>query len=301
MKKAILILLVLATAVINNASAQSEDHYAIWQMDSTNEVNFTTYDLAAMEVRGHVKSIINGKSVCRYDKEGRMLAYADECSDFTLGRNADGCLTMYAVGAGSSTYSIDPETDQLVCYNGGEGATSWINFYKYDAKGRLTEIEYIFDDDAEGTRDTYTKSVTVLESDAHNNWTKRRIGNNIESRTITYYPNAICDEEETTIPTVQEFNPAREGYSFIGTIGGDKDAVLTIAGGNGYYRISYGQRSIIVDSYNKGTGKLVIKAYMKKGGPSIGMFDGTYKNGTYSGVFKNVKGGKVNFNLKMTR
>lgn len=80
---------------------QSEDHYAIWQMDSTNEVNFITYDLAAMQVHGHVKRIVEeGGNIARFDEKGNLTAISDMYSDFMIGHNDDGCLTTYAVGAG---------------------------------------------------------------------------------------------------------------------------------------------------------------------------------------------------------
>ena len=138
---------------------QSEDHYAIWQMDSTNEVNFITYDLAAMQVHGHVKRIVeDGGNVARFDENGNLTSFNDMYSDYMIGHNDDGCLTTYAVGAGSVTYSINPETDQLVCFSGGEGSTSWVNWYKYDDNGQLIEIEYNIEDMAEET----TKSGIVL-------------------------------------------------------------------------------------------------------------------------------------------
>lgn len=277
---------------------QSEDHYAIWQMDSTNEVNFVTYDLAAMEVRGHVKKIMYADNgwVARFDEEGNLLKLTDDCSDYTLGHNADGCLTTYACGAGSCDYSIDPETDRLVCYSGGEGSSSWVNWYKYDKAGNLIEIEYNFEDFADETKETRTEKVKVLEKDQHNNWTKRRIGKDITTRTIIYYPNALCDEPDTD--ESPEFLPLTGGYSFTGTIGSDENCVVTFANGEGTYTVSVGQRILFVDRYDPASGKLVLRAFMKSSGKSIGHFTGIYKDGVYKGVFENYNGGKVNFNLK---
>lgn len=280
---------------------QSEDHYAIWRMDSTNEVNFVTYDLAAMEVHGHVKSITQNKTVCTFNEDGIMTSYKDESSDFMLDHNDDGCLTTYAVGAGSVTYSIDPERDRLVCFSGGEGASSWTHWYKYDDNNNLKEIEYNFEDEAEGQQESYTKRVTILMRDNHNNWTKRKIGDKIESRTITYYPNALGDETPEPAPATKAFNPKVGGYSFSGTIGGDKNAILTFCDGSGHYVISYATRICEVESYDKATGKLIIRGYAKKGAPILGRFNGTYKNGVYTGVFTNTKGGKVNFNLTLSK
>lgn len=278
---------------------QSEDHYAIWQMDSTNEVNFTSYDLAAMEVRGHVKRIAynNGGWVARFDEKGTLTKLTDDTSEYMLGRNDDGCLTTYACGAGSCEYSIDPETDLLVCYSGGEGTSSWVNWYKYDKKGNLIEIEYNYEDECEDIKETTTKHVKILEKDTHNNWTKIRIGDEITSRTITYYPNPLGDEDESD--ETKEFLPFSKGYSFAGTIGNDKDCILTFVNGEGSYVISIGQRWAHVESYDPATGKFVVRAFMKSTGHSIGLFTGTYKDGVYKGVFENFNGGKVNFDLKL--
>ena len=49
-------------------------------------------------------------------------------------------------------------------------------------------------------------------------------------------------------------------------------------------------------SYDKTTGKLVMKEYFTKG-DYVGDFDGTWKDGVYQGVFTNTKGGKVDFKL----
>lgn len=288
-----------ATDSISNDSTaineQSEDHYAIWQMDSTNEVNFTTYDLAAFEVCGHVKTIKQGKCVTKFDKDGNITQYKDECSEFDLDHNDDGCLTIYACGAGSSTYSIDPETNKLVCYSGGEGGTSWTNWYKYDKNGILTQIECNYEDIEDGSVRN-TEKVTILQSDAHNNWTKRKVGKNVESRTITYYPNAIGDEEAESASSAT-FNPNKGGCSFIGSIGGEEDCVLTLIDGEGYCALKIGQRLVAVDSYDASTGEFIIREYMKSTKEYIGNFKGTLKDGTYSGVFENTKGGKVNFKL----
>lgn len=288
-----------AKAEAEEIDERSEDHYAIWQMDSTNEVNFTTYDLAAMEVKGHVKKIVYGNNgwVATYDEEGNMTSLTDDTSEYMLGHNDDGCLTSYACGAGSVVYSIDPETNLLTCYSGGEGASSWDNWYKYDKKGNLIEIEYNFEDIAEESTETTTMKVTVLERDAHNNWTKRKIGKDITTRKIMYYPNAICDEENQNDAS-EDFRPFSKGYSFAGTIGKDENCVLTFVNGQGTYTVGVGERLVDVERYEPTKGEFELRAYMKSSGEMIGKFKGIYKNGVYKGVFENLKGGKVNFNLK---
>lgn len=274
---------------------QSEDHYAIWQMDSTNEVNFITYDLAAMQVHGHVKRIVeDGGNVARFDENGNLTSFNDMYSDYMIGHNDDGCLTTYAVGAGSVTYSINPETDQLVCFSGGEGSTSWVNWYKYDDNGQLIEIEYNIEDMAEETTKSTTSKVSILETDQHNNWTKIEIANEIIERAIYYYPNALCDEEDSADDS---FQPLSQPYSFMGKIGEDNNCTLNINNGQGTYTVAVGERIVSVDSYDKNTGRLIILAYFKTKGNALGRFEGIYKDGEYSGVFTNTKGGHVKFSL----
>lgn len=89
------------------------------------------------------------------------------------------------------------------------------------------------------------------------------------------------------------------GY-YVGKIGGDAYANLTIyRGGNGEVNMNSGSRAISVNSFDSSTGKLVLDSYL--GGRYIGQYIGTYKNrsGNYKGVFHNVNGGKVSFDLYM--
>lgn len=172
---------------------RSEDHYAIWQMDSTNEVNFMTTDLAAMQVRGHVRTLTWGDYRVEYDEKGNLTRYNDGQGDFDIDYDPDGGLLLYAVGAGSARYSIDPETGLLACLSGGEGAYSFTNWYHYDRQGRWTEVEYN-EQDGEDDPTERRERVTILEQDDHGNWTRCRIGKETHTRTITYYPNALGDE-----------------------------------------------------------------------------------------------------------
>ncbi len=277
---------------------QGEDDYAIWQMDSTKEVNFVSYDLAAMEVRGHVHKIefsLNGL-VVKFDEDGHVISYADDSSSFQIGYNDDGCLSVYAVGAGSSTYSIDPETNLLTCYNGGEGAYSWTNLYHYDSNGNLTEIEYNDYDDAEDSHETSVAKVKVLATDSHGNWIKRKVGDAVYTRTISYYPNPLGGDKGA--PSAHnDINPLVDKCTFMGVIGGEKNSTLSLDKGTGNYSVRGGERIVYAERFSPSTGQLVLGAYHKNKGNSIGMFDGIFKNGVYKGVFENHNGGKVDFEL----
>lgn len=277
---------------------QGKDNYAIWQMDSTKEVNFVTYDLAAMEVRGHVSKIefsLNGL-VVKFDENGRIASYVDESSSFQFGYNDDGCLSVYAVGAGSSTYSINPEADLLACYSGGEGAYSWINNYNYDDKGNLIEIEYNDYDEAENSQETTVAKVKVIAADSHGNWIKRKVGDTVHTRTISYYPNPLGGDEGASSAR-NDINPLVDKCTFMGAIGGEKNSTLSLENGTGSYSVKGGERIVYAERFSPSTGQLVLGAYHKNKGNSIGMFDGTFKNCVYKGVFENHNGGKVDFEL----
>ena len=56
-------------------------------------------------------------------------------------------------------------------------------------------------------------------------------------------------------------------------------------------------RKLKLGSYDVSTNKLVMKEYDLRD-TYLGDFVGTWKNGTYKGIFTNTKGGKVDFNLK---
>ena len=98
-------------------------------------------------------------------------------------------------------------------------------------------------------------------------------------------------------------NPA-SGYYFIGSIGSDNGASLTMPSGNskGSYNFIQYTRDIKFTSYNPNTGALILSAYEQGTGKYIGKFVGTLtrlKYGfKYTGVFTNYKGGKVNFSLE---
>ena len=100
-------------------------------------------------------------------------------------------------------------------------------------------------------------------------------------------------------------NPV-EGYYFIGTIGGDQQAYLSMPSGgmmNGEYKFINYTRKCKFGSYNPQTRTLTILAYENGSKKYIGKFVGKVSFDHwgcpfYKGVFTNYKGGKVNFNLE---
>lgn len=103
-----------------------------------------------------------------------------------------------------------------------------------------------------------------------------------------------------------EVSKTRKGLSLnlTGSIATANDAEFTLNGitGEGQVTFTSGgarqERKLKFDSYDKASGRLVIKEYFSNG-TYIGDFDGTWKNGTYVGIMTNKNtNAKVNFSLK---
>ncbi len=95
---------------------------------------------------------------------------------------------------------------------------------------------------------------------------------------------------------------------YIGVWGyiGDQKADLEVNGTTGWYYLSDNEnakRKLVLQSYNKRTGRVVLKAYYK--GKFIGTLDGTFQEfdepdhygQTYNGKFKSVNGTVLEFGL----
>lgn len=272
-------------------SPESEDHYAIWQMDSTNEVNFKTSHLMVMELCGHVKKVTWNQEKIEFDEQGRIVKYDDGQGELqVMGELDEANISFYAPGAASS-YEIDMQHKRVATNSGGEYAYYWENKYIYDASGKLVAIE---ESETEEEKTTVNKrNVTILEEDHHGNWLKRKVGSREESRTIQYYDNPIGGEEAS-------FDPMSSAIQLKGSIGGDANCDFSLCGGKGEYKNSYGVRSTKAVSFS--SDQLKVEAYDKQNN-LIGCFEGTFKSDpshiSYKGVFVNSKtGGKVNFDLE---
>lgn len=265
----------------------------VFAQSNLNNDNFLTDDLAAMEVRGPVKSIVWNKSgyQVKFDKEGNMIFHADPSGEYMVSHDDNGCLVLYAAGAGTNTYTIDHEMKRLSSIRGGEGGTSWADTYIYNTKGELCQKNTVIME-MNGETNVETHEIAILEKDSHSNWIKRRVGERVETRVITYYTGAEADSHDN------DFRPFSRSYTFVGSIGGDKNVILTLNNGEGQVKLSSGVRMIETDTYDANTGKLVLRSFFKNGS-MVGHYDGTMNNGMYTGVFTNLKGGKVNFSLKL--
>lgn len=101
--------------------------------------------------------------------------------------------------------------------------------------------------------------------------------------------------------------------SLMGNIGGEP-ATLDMNGHQGFYEYELRggkvERNLELESYDKKSGRVVLRALEKKTGKLVGRFDGTFViecttddegeehcANSYCGVFTNVKGAKTEFML----
>ncbi len=90
--------------------------------------------------------------------------------------------------------------------------------------------------------------------------------------------------------------------TYIGKIGDDDSAVLSLDGDAGWYSYYNGKvkRNIEVVNYDRSSGYIELNAYATKSADYIGRFDGTIKNKNIKGTFTNYKGVQVKFNMSAT-
>lgn len=99
--------------------------------------------------------------------------------------------------------------------------------------------------------------------------------------------------------TAQTANYSTPGFNVFltGSIGICREAQLTVNVGEGTVMLAAQERNVRFKSYDSNTHQLIYEAFYE--GEYIGDYVGTYADGSYKGVFTNIKnGGKVNFDLR---
>ncbi len=260
--------------------------------------HFVTTDLAALEVTGHVRTILSQAPMevsYTFDRRGRLV-HVSNIAHYTssVTRDDDGNLTL-GVAESVETFTVDNAHKRLALVEGwGEGASEWTKNYVYNASGELTHIKWALKEIWDGEERTAQKTmkVQVTRRDPHGNWTERKVDGETESRKITYYAPGGSSAADGA-------NPLKGEHTFTGKIGGDDNALLSLTDGAGSYTVINAARSAKVDKFDAATGRLIVKAMELNTQKHIGAFDGTFKNGRYKGVFTNTKGGKVDFDLRL--
>ncbi len=164
--------------------------------------NYVTPDLAFMEVKGRVKSVIYiNKRKAFFDEQGNITKYCTEFSsthnfndasfdevddngdvEVQLTRDGKGYITnTYDCPGGSEFFEYDTTFMRLTLRGGGDGGYWSAEKYGFDAEGYPT-VSIVESDLGEET-ETDPERITYDKTDSHGNWLKR--GN--EERTIEYY------------------------------------------------------------------------------------------------------------------
>lgn len=149
------------------------------------------------------------------------------------------------------------------------------------------------------------------------------VRNQVSEAPSTFNPNTATttaqvdslpsSEEVEALPQEREATTASTIYTdLLGSIGSGEGAQLTMNGTTGWYvpnENDHVKRQLKLESYDKKTGRCVLKAYLK--GKQIGKFDGKYETfyekdddggehgaAYYQGTFTNtINGAKLKFNL----
>ena len=164
--------------------------------------NFLTPDLAFMEVKGRVKSVIyTNKRKAYFDEQGNITKY---CTDFSsthnyndgmfdevddngdvqvsLNRDDNGYITSTYDGPGGSMFfEYDTAAMRLTLRGGGDGGYWSATKFGFDEEGYPTYS--IVESDLGEQTETDPERITYDKIDSRGNWLKR--GN--EERTIEYY------------------------------------------------------------------------------------------------------------------
>lgn len=253
----------------------------------------TNVELAAFEVKGPVKYIFTTSDIydamlTKFTENGHLAYRMSDIRSFQINVSGnDVCLAE--TPDGSTCYKV--ENGRLTKCVSGDGPISVIMEYIYDGN-QLKKIHTIEDDEASNEHSEKDLSVELLETDAHGNWIRRKVGNKVQTREISYYGEA---------ETISPFNVDKMTYRFQGRIGSEETLTFYLQKKDSHCILKSGKRDLSVASYNAETGKLVVNASLK--GKHIGAYEGTLNTNatpfTYKGVFTNVNGGKVDFDLHL--
>lgn len=145
--------------------------------------------LMAFDAKGQVKTIVldnNGvKTSADFNSDGELTRYGDVYGEIPFTRS-DRSFSITGRDPESITYYFDYNNNRISNTEGSTGMYGYKDKYQYSASGVLTSIQRTFYDGFD-IADKKNLQVKILESDEAGNWTKRKVGDKIEKRTITYY------------------------------------------------------------------------------------------------------------------
>ena len=169
-------------------------------------IEFPGYDKMALDVKGKVKTMrlnTTGNAWVNYefDRDGNLVRVWSGGNKYYVSRQCvcfDEDLKLMGmklvVGSDDAVtcdeYVVEAEYKRLQSITGTDGGESYDFTCNYDAKGKLksyTSVSYGDDEEEEEETQTEEIHITITATDANGNWTKRKVGNMVENRTITYY------------------------------------------------------------------------------------------------------------------
>ena len=187
------------------APAEEEGEEVAAIEEETAEPDVAKGDLAAFELVGPVKECTFRSSDFKirrtFDKNGHWTKLdGNSVSTFFAGgisrdsqdRIVKGKTDPYEDLYVSYKYNASGQISEIVdaeYYDGGS-----ISTFNYNGNGELVSIttqytgmDAIEDEETGEETPPSVDHVTILERDAHGNWTKRKLGSTTQTRTITYY------------------------------------------------------------------------------------------------------------------
>ncbi|MBQ0029669.1 MAG: hypothetical protein KBT32_04460 [Bacteroidales bacterium] len=246
----------------------------------------------AHEVKGPVRLVVSNEIdglAAKFDEKGQLIyrmtsGMGNRCQ---ILEQPDGSLYMTWTGT-VLYYTNSGKLDSIV---GGEEGYYFSQIYNYGPDGNVNEIVYIEGNEQEGETLREKRNVKVLETDAHGNWLKRKEGDMVVVREISYY-----GEPDNVYP----FRPNDFQYHFCGKIS-TMDVMSFTFGGKkeGECVLNGSKRNLRLVSFDEKTGDMKIEAKMN--GKVVGYYEGkvtiTDNEYQYKGDFKNVNGASVPFEL----
>lgn len=293
----------LVFAVDSVGGIQMIDAYGVFRLDSiANEL--------ALKTGVPVKKISDLKL-------GELMnPQSDFINDLKLTKNTDNLWARYGAYSWSRTSSGFDVSMNFTVTNNSMQTVNGKDYYLYITPIQVSTGNVFNSKTVEGVdiAPNEVREFNVSEPYLYNYASQRDLSYTVEVKYrsesilsfLLNYGSFSGDEYDDYQKSLQKSETAVSGdkltLNLKGQLGGSSDAVFTYDGMTDEGEVTFtvsGQnnvRKLKMGSYDKTTGKLVMKEYFTKG-DYVGDFDGTWKDGVYQGVFTNTKGGKVDFKL----
>ena len=150
--------------------------------------DFTSYDLACFELKGHVKKIVTHENefntTYEFDRKGKLIkVYDDYTDDYKIGVGPEGELVIESEDNVTRTYyaldnaCMEDGIYRLIMMWGTDGGESYTAEYKYDDSGKLIKIITSISSPDDEEPSVTENGVKVVKVDKYGNWIARVVGN----------------------------------------------------------------------------------------------------------------------------